>query len=80
MGDWVWCFPVYTAGCAVHAYIWRRAADASWEVRVGGLTRSQLLMKDGNWARLILFVPLWPVVVVATIVYGSFLGFKEMYR
>lgn len=75
-----WLIPVYTAGCALHSYIWNKVANESWEVREGGLTREQLLLKDWNWARLILFVPLWPLVVAATICYGAYGALKELYR
>lgn len=79
MGAWIWCLLVYTVGCALHAYVARRALNKAWEVREGVLTMTQLLRLDWYGVRLLVFVLLWPGVVIAVITYGSFLALREMY-
>lgn len=71
---------IYTAGCALHAYVALRALNEAWEVREGVLTRLQLLLQDWHWVRLLVFVLLWPGMIIAVIAYGSFRAFRELYR
>lgn len=78
--NWIWCLPIYAAGCTLHAFVALRALNEAWEVREGVLTRLQLLLQDWHWARLLVFVLLWPGVIIAAIAYGSFRALRELYR